>query len=136
MKLKLYKIEDPIYLTNLGLLVGDKDEFNKYLDNLGIPKKHRANGNGYTIVWREGSIYLIWVSKLENAFNFGTLFHELRHFVDLVFASRGISINSGRGEVAAYYTGMLSFNIIRKIKLCVSLGSQKSGMKKKSFKKH
>jgi len=136
MKLKLYKIEDPIYLTNLGLLVGDKDEFNKYLDNLGVPKKHRATGIGYTIVWREGSIYLIWVSKLENAFNYGTLIHELRHFVDMVFASRGIPVNSGGGEVAGYYTGMLAFNILRKTKLCVSLGSQKSGMKKKLSKKH
>jgi len=44
MKLKLYKIEDPIYLTNLGLLVGDKDEFNKYLDNLGVPKNTEQLG--------------------------------------------------------------------------------------------
>jgi hypothetical protein len=135
MKLKLYKIEDPIYLTNLGLLVGDKDEFNKYLDNLGVPKKHRATGIGYTLVWRDGAIYLIWLSKLENAFNFGTLTHELRHFVDHVFASRGMSVNSGGGEPAAYYTGMLTYNILRKTKLCVFLGSQKSEMNQKSSKK-
>lgn len=132
---KFFEVPDDIYESCLGLWIGDKDKFNKYLKDLNVPESCKVtNQNGKTISWEKSIV--IWLPRLKNSREIATLYHELLHVVTDVFERRGIPISLKNDEAMAYYQQMLFNNIIKKLKLCVSLESAKSATKKKSLKKH
>ena len=116
MKLKIYRIDDPIYGASLTLCVGDLKLFEKYLKKFDFYNQIELSKTGIgKHIFLEG-YNIIWIKK----FNLGTLFHEISHMVFSVFNSRGIPIDIQNDEVFAYYVQMTTNNILRKFKVKTS----------------
>jgi len=115
---KLFKIEDDIYQSCLGLYIGKKEKFNEYLKNLGIPEDMYANGIGKCIMYN--GINLIWIPSINGYQAMGNLIHELHHFACNLFDERGIPITVENDEAMAYYKGMIFRNILKKLKIKIT----------------
>lgn len=131
MKNKLYKIEDPIYETNLGIYIGEKEKFNQYLDNLGLSDHKILKVTTFAKTICDKGYSLIYLPNINSIYAVGALIHELHHFCCYTFEDRKIPISQKNDEAMAYYKAMIFRNIAKKLNLCVSLGSQKLEMKKK-----
>ncbi len=120
--LKRYKIRDDIYLVNIWLVVGDYDDYEKYL-------KKRFNCDGFeegiygipamqlTTITHEGEkYYYLWMPTFRFVGNyFVDLAHEINHLCFRVFFRRGVLIDDGNNESFCYYFSYMYRKFIMKL---------------------
>jgi len=138
--MKVFKITDPIYYTDLYIMVGDSEEAENY-----ILRKHgcKVEIKGmlhymetFNIISDDGVwINYLWMSEwANNTDNICALGHEMVHVMCSSFERVGIKIDNKNSEPAAYYFDLMFGEAL--IKLAEFGWGNKKAKKKCRKKKH
>ncbi len=115
---ELYKISIPIYKDTLFVFFGSKQDCQQALIKNGMCEeealcfKPSETTQGYFIYFEKDGVYLIWMPEIpEKIAHYGTLVHEIMHFVYRFLAERGLVMNDS-SEEAYTYLAEYAFNEI------------------------
>lgn len=110
-KIKFYKVKNELFKAPLSLFIGNVDEYNKKIKELGYNDNAVfATGNGK--FWSQDNFCVMWINDLSNK---GLIIHELSHYCFYVMNRKGIPINVENDEVFAYMIEYM-FNKLSKLK--------------------
>ena len=110
--MRIFNFTENVFHANVILLVGGKDEVNKY-----VYKKYKVvdwidndmfDGQHGYLVHSDGFEYsVIWFDTFDWVINdMSKLVHEVSHLIDNIFETRGVTEIDG--ELRAYYMGWWS----------------------------
>lgn len=108
------QINIPIYKTCLWVYFGSPDECEKALRNKNVSeryisffkKQYNSTVNGLFIYGEEDNLSLLWLNDIPySVADYGSLVHEIEHYVFYLFDRIGMEHTTASDEAYAYMMG-------------------------------